>query len=79
MTRSPREPMSVRRDGDVLLRITPDTRTPCCSRVPKHIGGRRYACRACGLTYVDTIAVLRAHFGDVVDVTSMTPSRFRKG
>lgn len=65
--------------GDTPLRITPDARTPCCSRVPMHNGGRRYVCRGCGTCYVDSAALIRAAFGSAADVTGLTPRRILKG
>lgn len=63
-------------DRDIPLRMTPDTRTPCCSRVPKHVEGRRYVCRGCGTIYVDQAALIRQVFPGAIDVTVMTPRRF---
>ncbi len=60
---------------DVPLRITPHTRTPCCSRVPAYVKDHRYVCRGCGVVYVDQAAPLRAAFPGAIDVTSMTPRR----
>lgn len=41
--------------------------TPCCDRTPEPLAAGRFACRVCGLVYVDTAKEVRRVFGpDVV-------------
>lgn len=53
------------------------TRTPCCDRIVNHLDSTTILCRGCGTLYTDVTAIACDAFPGAVDVTNMTPERWR--